>query len=107
MMLHEMDADLILKALVEPHRREILRLVRDEPRSVNEITEHFAISQQAVSLHLKVLREAGLVAVRRDGQRRLYEVRPDGLDSLEGFLAELWPSSLRRLKDAVEKDRGG
>jgi DNA-binding transcriptional ArsR family regulator len=81
--------------------------VRDEAHSVNEITEHFSISQQAVSLHLKVLKEAGLVAVRRDGQRRLYEVRPEGLDSLEGFLAELWPSSLQRLKDAVETDRGG
>jgi DNA-binding transcriptional ArsR family regulator len=101
-----MNADSILKALVEPHRREILRLVRDEARSVNEITEHFSISQQAVSQHLKVLKEAGLVAVRRDGQRRLYEVRPEGLDSLERFLAELWPSSLQRLKDAIETDRG-
>jgi DNA-binding transcriptional ArsR family regulator len=102
----EMSTDSILRALVEPHRREILRLVRDEARSVNEITEHFSISQQAVSQHLKVLKDAGLVAVRQDGQRRLYEVRPDGLDSLESFLAELWPASLQRLKDDIEADRG-
>jgi DNA-binding transcriptional ArsR family regulator len=101
-----MSTDSILRALVEPHRREILRLVRDEARSVNEITEHFSISQQAVSQHLKVLKDAGLVAVRQDGQRRLYEVRPDGLDSLESFLAELWPASLQRLKDDIETDRG-
>jgi DNA-binding transcriptional ArsR family regulator len=106
-MASEMSTDAILRALVEPHRREILRLVRDEARSVNEITEHFSISQQAVSQHLKVLKDAGLVAVRQDGQRRLYEVRPDGLGSLEGFLAELWPASLQRLKDDIETDRGG
>ena len=60
--------------------------------------------QQAVSQHLKVLREAGLVAVRPQGQRRLYLVRPDGLESLDAFLAELWPAGLRRLKQAVESD---
>jgi DNA-binding transcriptional ArsR family regulator len=100
-----MSADAVLKALAEPHRREILRLVRDEARSVNEIAEHFDITQQAVSLHLKVLREAGLVGVRQDGQRRLYLVEPDGFDSLESFLAQLWPSALQRLKQAVETER--
>ena len=62
------------------------------------------MSQQAVSQHLKVLREAGLVEVRPDRQRRLYMVRPEGLESLERFLAQLWPSSLQRLKRAVESD---
>ena len=80
----------------------MLLLVRDEPRSVNEIARHFDISQQAVSQHLKVLRDAGLVAVRPEGQRRLYVVRPEGLASLEAFLSELWPPGLARLKDAVE-----
>src|SRR5215218_7989962 len=101
-----MTADAALRALAEPNRRAILRLVRDEPRSVNEITRHVGISQQGVSQHLQVLREAGLVAVRRDGKRRLYEVRPEGLDSLETFLAELWPAGLRRLKDTIEADGG-
>ena len=100
--LAPMSTDAALKALAEPHRRAILRLVRDQPRSVSEIAEHFDITQQAVSLHLKVLREAGLVGVRRDGQRRLYLVDPDGMHSLQDFLAELWPAGLDRLKHAVE-----
>jgi DNA-binding transcriptional ArsR family regulator len=97
-----MSTDAALKALAEPHRRAILRLVRDQARSVTEIARHFDITQQAVSLHLKVLREAGLVGVRRDGQRRLYLVDPDGIASLQEFLAELWPTGLDRLKQAVE-----
>ena len=56
-------------------------------------------------MHLKVLREAGLVGVRRDGQRRLYLVDPDGMASLHEFFAELWPAGLARLKRAVESDR--
>lgn len=83
----------------------MLRLVRDEPRSVTDIARHFDITQQAVSQHLQVLKEAGLVAVRKEGQRRLYLVRPEGLETLEAFLAELWPAGLQRLKQAVESDR--
>jgi DNA-binding transcriptional ArsR family regulator len=94
-------------ALADPNRRAILRLVRDRPRSVNEIAEQFDITQQAVSLHLKVLRDAGLVAVRPQGQRRLYVVRPEGLTGLRDFLDEFWPDSLRRLKEAVESGDGG
>ena len=93
-------------ALAEPHRRAILRLLRDQPRSVNEIAEQFDITQQAVSQHLKVLREADLVAVRPQGQRRLYIVRPEGLAGLRDFLADFWPDSLGRLKQAVEADDG-
>ncbi len=84
----------------------MLRLVRDEPRAVGEIAEHFDVTQQAVSQHLQVLKEAGLVAVRKEGQRRLYLVRPEGLATLETFLAELWPAALERLKETVETDRG-
>src|SRR5215211_7593019 len=101
-ILAAVSAQAALSALAEPRRREMLLLVRDEPRSVNEIAAHFDISQQAVSQHLKVLRDAGLVAVRPEGQRRLYMVRPEGLGSLEEFLAELWPAGLARLKRAVE-----
>jgi DNA-binding transcriptional ArsR family regulator len=102
-----MSTDAVLRALAEPRRQEMLRLVRDEPRSVGEIAEHFDITQQAVSQHLQVLRDAGLVAVRKDGQRRLYLVRPEGLETLEAFLAELWPEGLRRLKEVVESERAG
>jgi DNA-binding transcriptional ArsR family regulator len=94
------------QAIAEPRRRAILRLVRDRPQSVNEIAEQFDITQQAVSQHLKVLREAGLVAMRQDGQRRLYVVRPEGLDAIRELLEELWPTSLEQLKRAVESDRG-
>jgi DNA-binding transcriptional ArsR family regulator len=84
----------------------MLRLVRDEPLSVSDIAEHFDITQQAVSQHLQVLKQAGLVAMRKDGQRRLYLVRPEGLTTLDAFLAELWPAGLARLKQAVEEEHG-
>ena len=102
-----MSAEAALRALAEPRRREILRLVRDQPLSVNEIAGHFEISQQAVSQHLQVLKDAGLVAVRPDAQRRLYAVRPEGLESVEAFLGELWPASLGRLKRVIEGGDAG
>lgn len=101
-----MSTDAALKALAEPHRRAILELIRDVPRSVGEIAGRFEITHQAVSLHLKVLREAGLVAVRRDGQRRLYLVDPDGMAGLQDYFMRLWPTGLERLKQAVEAGAG-
>lgn len=98
------SAEEVLKALAEPRRQQILRLVRATPRSVSEIAEQVDITQQAVSQHLQVLKDAGLVAVRQDGTRRLYAIRPEGLASLDRFLAELWPAGLQRLKAAVEAD---
>lgn len=92
----------MLRALAEPRRQAMLRLVRDEPRSAGEIGQHFDITQQAVSQHLQVLAGAGLVDVRRDGKRRLYVVNPAGLETLDAFLTDLWPAGLRRLKEAVE-----
>src|SRR6266567_569131 len=100
----QMSAEATLKALAEPRRQQILRLVRATPRSVGEIAEQVDITQQAVSQHLQVLKDAGLVAVLADGTRRLYAIRPEGLESLDQFLAELWPTGLRRLKAAVESD---
>jgi DNA-binding transcriptional ArsR family regulator len=98
------SAEEVLKALAEPRRQQILRLVRATPRSVGEIAEQIDITQQAVSQHLQVLKDAGLVAVRQHGTRRLYAIRPDGLESLDRFLTELWPAGLQRLKAAVEAD---
>jgi len=95
-------------ALAEPRRRAMLLLVRDGPRSVNEIAAYFDISQQAVSQHLQVLKDAGLVAVRPEGQRRLYVVRQEGFEAVQQFLAQLWPESLDRLKsDAESRNRRG
>jgi DNA-binding transcriptional ArsR family regulator len=98
------SAENVLKALAEPRRQQILRLVRAAPRSVGDIAEQVDITQQAVSQHLQVLKDAGLVAVRQDGTRRLYAIRPEGLESLDRFLAELWPAGLQRLKAAVQAD---
>ena len=100
-----MAAEAAFAALAEPRRRAMLLLVRDEPRSVNEIAAHFDISQQAVSQHLQVLRDAGLVAVRPDGQRRLYAMRPEGLRAVNDYLAQLWPASLEQLEDSIESRR--
>ena len=104
-----MSADAAFVALAEPRRRAMLLLVRDQPCSVNEIAAHFEISQQAVSQHLQVLKDAGLVEVHPQGQRRLYVIRPDGLQAVEAYLRDLWPASLIRLKTAVERgqQRGG
>jgi DNA-binding transcriptional ArsR family regulator len=89
-------------ALAEPRRRDMLLLVRDGPRSVNEIAAHFDITQQAVSQHLHVLKDAGLVIVQPDGPRRLYQARPEGLAEVDAFLTRFWPQRLGRLKTAVE-----
>jgi len=100
------SSEAVLRALAEPRRQAMLRLVRDEARSAGEIGRHFDITQQAVSQHLQVLAGAGLVDVRRDGKRRLYVVNPAGLETLDAFLTELWPGGLRRLKEAVEGNPG-
>jgi DNA-binding transcriptional ArsR family regulator len=92
-------------ALAEPRRRAILSLVRDEPRAASDIARQFPdISQQAVSLHLKALSEAGLVDVRPAGRQRLYALRPEGLGPVRDYLEELWPARLQQLKQAVERE---
>jgi DNA-binding transcriptional ArsR family regulator len=106
MSAEPLDADAVLRALAEPQRRRILHLVRDGEQPAGEIAEHFDITHQAVSQHLRVLKDAGLLAERREGTRRLYAIRPEALESLREFLEELWPTSLARLKETVETDRG-
>lgn len=98
-------ADAVLRALADPHRRQILRLVRGGELAAGEIASHFDATQQAVSHHLQVLAKAGLVSERRDGVRRLYALDPQGLDPVREMLSELWPSALERLKYVVEQDR--
>lgn len=95
----------VFNALADPRRREILLLVR-KPHSVNEIAAQFDLTQQAVSHHLRVLRDAGLVVVTPQGQRRLYSLRIDGLGGVREYLDEFWPVALNRLKKVVEGDRG-
>ena len=96
------------EALVEPNRRRILDLLRDGERPAGELVEALAISQPGVSKHLKLLREAGLVSVRADGQRRLYRLQPEGLAELEAWLApyrRFWTSRLNALEDHLEKEQ--
>jgi DNA-binding transcriptional ArsR family regulator len=98
-----MDAE--LKALAAPRRRQILSLVRDRERAAGEIAAHFDITRPAVSQHLNVLKEAGLVAERRDGTRRLYRARPEGLAPLRAFVEEFWDGRLDALKVAAEAEQ--
>ena len=94
--------ELALKAIAEPRRREILRLVRDQERTAGDIADHFEVTRPAVSQHLRVLKEAGLVAERRDGARRWYRARPETIAELRRFLEDFWDEGLERLKAAAE-----
>jgi DNA-binding transcriptional ArsR family regulator len=98
-------ADAVLRALADPHRRRILRLVRGGELAAGEIASHFDATQQAVSHHLQVLARAGLLSERRDGVRRLYALDPHALDPVREMLTELWPAALARLKFVVEQDQ--
>jgi len=93
-----------LKAIAAPHRLRILRLVRDEELSAGEIAAHFDVTRPAVSQHLSVLKEAGLVSERRNGTRRLYRARPEGLAELKTFLDEFWGDRLEALKREAERE---
>lgn len=111
--------DSAARAIAEPRRREILALVRDQELGAGEIASHFDVSRPAVSQHLAVLREAGLLSERREGTWRLYRAKPEGLAGLRDFLNGFWTDRLERLKLAAEleqqrrnkrdkrRDRGG
>ncbi|HET6533576.1 MAG TPA: metalloregulator ArsR/SmtB family transcription factor [Actinoplanes sp.] len=99
--------DQALKALAEPRRREILQLVAHDELAAGEIAAAFEVTRTAVSQHLTVLKNAELIDERRDGTRRLYRARPDGLDALRRFLDDMWAASLdiaRRLAEGDEKE---
>jgi DNA-binding transcriptional ArsR family regulator len=93
-----------LKAIAAPHRRTILRLVAGSELSAGEIAEHFELTRPAVSQHLTVLKEAGLVSERRNGTQRLYRARPEGLVELKVFLEGFWDDRLDALKREAEKE---
>lgn len=98
--------DLALQALAEPRRRAILRLVASDELAAGEIAAAFDVSRTAISQHLTVLKNAGLLTERRDGTRRLYRGRPEGLAELRAFLDEMWADSLDLARRLVEADRG-
>ncbi len=92
------------RAVADGTRRAILRLVRDREVAAGELATHFPqMSRPAVSQHLRVLHDAGLVAVRTEGSRRMYRARIDGLSGLAQFLDEFWADRLTQLKLAAER----
>jgi DNA-binding transcriptional ArsR family regulator len=98
--------DEALHALAEPRRRAILRLVAHDELAAGEIAAAFDVGRTAISQHLTVLKGAGLISERRDGTRRLYRGRPEGLAGLREFLDEMWAGSLDVARRLVEAERG-
>src|SRR3954469_9923100 len=90
--------------MAESNRRTIMQLVSNGELSAGEIASHFELTRPAVSQHLSVLKEAGLVSERRNGTRRLYRARPEGLVELRTFLDELWGERLDALKREAERE---
>ncbi|WP_433200795.1 ArsR/SmtB family transcription factor [Dactylosporangium sp. CS-047395] len=94
--------DAVLRALADPHRRQILRLVQHTELAAGQIAAAFPLTQQAVSQHIGVLKQAGLLHERREGVRRLYTMRHEALEPVRRVMSEFWPDALGRLKQAVE-----
>ncbi len=91
-----------LTALGDPTRRAIFERLADGPRAVGDLARELPVSRPAVSQHLKVLKEAGLVIDRRAGNRRIYQLDPDGVGDLRAYLDRFWSRSLAAFKTAVE-----
>ena len=96
--------DIVLHAIAEPRRRDILKLIQERELSSGEIAARFDVTGPAISQHLKVLLQAGLVTQRREGTRRLYRARLEGLAELRSYLDEFWGVSLLQLKRAAEEE---
>jgi len=94
----------VLKAIAEPRRREILRLVSGGELTAGEIAARFDVTRPAISQHLTILRNAGLLEERREGTRRLYRARPEAFGEVRAYLESFWDESLAALKNAVESD---
>jgi len=92
------------QALAAPRRREVLALVADRERTAGEIAARFDVTRQAISQHLRILLDAGLIRARRDGTRRWYGARPEGLEEVRAYVAAMWPDALDRLKAAAERE---
>jgi DNA-binding transcriptional ArsR family regulator len=93
-----------LRAIAEPRRRRILELVGNRELSAGEIASHFEVTRPAISQHLGVLKEAGLVNERRNGTQRLYTARPQGLAELKAFLDGFWDEKLEALQREAERE---
>ena len=90
-------------ALADPTRREVLERLQARPMAVGEIAAGMPVSRPAVSQHLKVLKEAGLVSDRQDGARRIYTIDPNGLGAMRAWLDQFWEGALLALKAEIEE----
>jgi DNA-binding transcriptional ArsR family regulator len=94
-------------ALGDPTRREVLELLRAGPRSVGDLAARLPVSRPAVSQHLRILKEAHLVADERVGTRRIYRVDPSGLDDLRRYVESFWSDALASFKASAERRNSG
>jgi len=94
-----------MMALSDPMRQEILERLRTGPRAVGEIAAGMTISRPAVSQHLKVLKDAGLVTDRQEGTRRVYRVDPRGVEAMRHYLDRFWDRALAAFKKAAEEEK--
>jgi DNA-binding transcriptional ArsR family regulator len=93
-----------LAALADPTRRAIFERIAERPSAVGELAGDLPVSRPAVSQHLRVLKDAGLVSDRRDGNRRIYQLDPGGIRALRAYLDRFWNQSMAAFKAAVEKE---
>jgi DNA-binding transcriptional ArsR family regulator len=98
-----MAAD-VFQVLAESRRREVLALLADRERTAGDIAARFDVTRQAISQHLRILLEAGLIRERREGARRWYRARPEGLEEVRAYVEAMWPDALGRLKTAAERE---
>jgi DNA-binding transcriptional ArsR family regulator len=96
----------VLDALGDATRRQIFESLKTGPRSVGELADGLPVSRPAVSQHLRVLKEAGLVTDRKEGTRRLYRIEPGGLAGLRDYFDSFWGEALDRFADEARKEKG-
>lgn len=99
-----MESGVSIAALADPTRRRIFEILAKGPAAVGQLASELPVSRPAVSQHLKILSNAGLVTVHQDGTRRIYSSNPDGLDELRQWLDQLWDDALDRFAAAAEKE---
>jgi DNA-binding transcriptional ArsR family regulator len=94
----------VFQVLADPRRRDVLALLGDRERTAGEIAARFDVTRQAISQHLRILLRAGLIEERREGTRRWYRARPEGLAEVRAYVEAMWPDALDALKAAAERE---
>ena len=97
------NAERVFAALHDPTRRAVLEKLRDGPQPVGEIARNLPVTRPAVSQHLKILKDAGLVADRSEGTRRIYSIDPHGLGAMRAWLDQFWDAALTAFAAEIER----